>query len=109
MMKWIVSLAFLNKASVTRLNGGTGSLVLVGIQENMIHFAHQHAKDGRKLMDPLYILDARCVGRLLFSEFVPFPNGQEFIGLAKEKNFTVSWINRLRGKDQDALFLMDAS
>jgi len=85
-----------------------GALVLVGVEVDVLAFAHEAAEDAGEFGQPFDARDAGAFAGLLFGEFVAFPDGDEFAGFAQEQDFSEFLVVGIGIDEQDAFFLVDA-
>src|SRR6185369_12256134 len=91
-VQWITAKRFANETGFTRFDFDDGPLMLVRIEVNMLGFAHEAMKQDRELREPLDILNARDFARLVFCEFVAFPELTVGGRFAQKKNLAMLFV-----------------
>src|SRR5688572_7166033 len=84
-MYWIPANNIGDKASFARFDFNHSTLVFVGVQINMLAFAHQSMEQARKILQPMNLLNPRDFARFLLGKFVPFPNCEFLVCFAQEQ------------------------
>jgi hypothetical protein len=101
-------LAFLGEAQRLRDIGKITARVLVDGKVNAIRLCHQTGEDDVEIRSPLDPADARAFPGLFLCELRSLPYRNVVVGFAKEKNFAVFRLPRVREQDQHRFLLRDA-
>ena len=107
-MERITAHGLSNEARVTRLHFDGGPFMLVGIEIDVLAFAHQPMERSRKFGKPLDALDAAELAGLILGPLVPFPEFNFSARFAKKQNLTLLFVVSVGKQKQDGLFLLDA-
>jgi len=107
-VQWVAGHGVSDKSGFAAFGFDHCPFVLVAVEVNVLGLAHEAMEELREIGKPLDASDTAELARLLFREFCTFPELQFGRGFAEEKDLAMFFVVRIRIKQEDLLFLLNA-